>query len=128
MAYIFDTNVAIHLRDGDERIDERVDALDPPLLLSVITRMELEADLGRADEDADNRRARLDALLDAVPVLPFGEAEARAYRTIVETCGFSRRKALDRMIAAQAIAAEAVLVTRNGDDFRDIPGLTLLEW
>jgi tRNA(fMet)-specific endonuclease VapC len=42
--------------------------------------------------------------------------------------GYSRRKVLDRMIAAQALVDEATLVTRNGDDFRDIPGLTLLEW
>ena len=57
-----------------------------------------------------------------------GAAEAQAYRKIVETCGFSRRKVLDRMIAAQAITAGATLVTRNGDDFRDIPNLILLEW
>lgn len=125
---MLDTNVAIHLRDGDAVIDERVDALDPPLLLSVVSRVELEADLGRLDASVDERRARLDALLDAVPVLPFGTAEAQAYRDIVETRGFSRRKVLDRMIAAQAITAGATLVTRNGDDFRDIPGLELLEW
>ena len=125
---MLDTNVAIHLRDGDALIDAKVDALDPPLLLSVISRVELEADLGRPDVNADDRRARLDALLDAVPVLPFGSAEAQAYRAIVEICGFSRRKVLDRMIAAQAITAGATLVTCNGDDFRDIPGLTLLEW
>jgi len=125
---MLDTNVAIHLRDGDARIDVRMDALDPPLLLSVISRVELEAGLGRADANADDRRARLDALLDAVPVLPFGGTEAQVYRTIVEACGFSRRKVLDRMIAAQAIAVDATLVTLNGDDFRDIPGLTLLEW
>ena len=125
---MLDTNVAIHLRDGDAVIDERVDALNPPLLLSIVSRVELEADLGRMDANVVDRRARLDALLDAVPVLAFGSAEAQAYRGIVETCGFSRRKVLDRMIAAQAITSGATLVTCNGDDFRDIPGLTLLEW
>lgn len=125
---MLDTNVAIHLRDGDAVVDERVDALSPPLLLSIVSRVELEADLGRMEAGKGDRRARLDALLDAVPVLPFGSAEAQAYRGIVEACGFSRRKVLDRMIAAQAITAGATLVTRNGDDFRDIPGLKLLEW
>jgi tRNA(fMet)-specific endonuclease VapC len=125
---MMDTNIAIHLRDGDAVIDERIDALSPPLLLSIISRVELEADLGRIDASVRERRARLDALLDAVPVLGFGSAEAQVYREIVETCGFSRRKVLDRMIAAQAITAGATLVTRNAEDFRDIPGLTLLEW
>ncbi|GLK47210.1 ribonuclease VapC [Brevundimonas intermedia] len=125
---MLDTNVAIHLRDGDALTDERVDALDPPLLLSVISRIELEADLGRLDASTAERRARLDALLEVVPALPFGSDEAQAYRVIVETCGFSRRKVLDRMIAAQAITSGATLVTCNVDDFRDIPGLTLLEW
>lgn len=128
MAYLLDTNIAIHVRDGDDLVDARVDALDPPLLLSVVSRIELEADLGRLDGDAQDRRNRLDALLEVVPVLPFGQAEAQAYRAIIAVCGFSRRKVLDRMIAAQAIVADATLVTRNGDDFRDIPGLTLLEW
>lgn len=126
--FMLDTNVAIHLRDGDETIDARIDALDPPLLLSVISRIELEADLGRPDPNAEDRRVRLDALLEAVPALPFGHAEAETYRAIIQACGFSRRKAMDRMIAAQAIAAGATLVTRNGSDFRDIPGLRLLEW
>ena len=47
---------------------------------------------------------------------------------MISICGFSRRKVLDRMIAAQAITYGATLVTRNGDDFRDILGLRLLEW
>jgi tRNA(fMet)-specific endonuclease VapC len=128
VAFLLDTNIAIHLRDGDEAIDNRIDALAPPLLLSVITRIELEADLGRSHPDVEQRRERLDALIEVVPVLPFGSNEAAIYRSIVESRGFSRRKVLDRMIAAQAIAADATLVTRNGDDFRDIAGLTLLEW
>ena len=32
------------------------------------------------------------------------------------------------MIAAQAIAIGATLITMNGSDFQDIPGLTLEIW
>ena len=39
-----------------------------------------------------------------------------------------RRKLLDRMIAAQALVHRATLVTRNAADFRDVPGLSILEW
>jgi tRNA(fMet)-specific endonuclease VapC len=128
MTYVLDTNIAIHLRDGEARIDALIDDLDPPLRLSIVTRIELEADLGRGEPDIDRRRDRLLALLRAVPVLPFQTADADVYRTIVGECGFSRRKVLDRMIAAQAIVAGATLVTLNGADFRDVPGLKLLEW
>lgn len=51
-----------------------------------------------------------------------------AYRTIVEAAGSSRRKILDRMIAAQALVHRATLVTRNPDDFRDVLGLNLVVW
>ena len=92
----------------------------------MIALVELEG--GVRGDERDLRRARLDVLLKTVEVKPFLAADARAYGEIVNTTGFSRRKVLDRMIAAQAITAGATLVTRNGDDFRDIPGLTLLEW
>lgn len=128
MAWLLDTNVAIHLRDGDGRVDHLIDGLVPPLMISIITRVELEGDLGRPDAHGDVRLARLNALLDVTPVLPFGAGEADAYRRIITVCGYSRRKVLDRMIAAQAIVAGATLVTLNGPDFRDIPGLSLLEW
>jgi predicted nucleic acid-binding protein len=42
--------------------------------------------------------------------------------------GYSRRKLLDRMIAAQALDHRATLVTLNAGDFRDVPGLELLSW
>jgi tRNA(fMet)-specific endonuclease VapC len=63
-----------------------------------------------------------------MPVLDFGAAEADAYRAIVEAVGFSRRKLLDRMIAAQALVHHATLVTQNPSDFQDIPGLDLEVW
>jgi predicted nucleic acid-binding protein len=32
------------------------------------------------------------------------------------------------MIAAQALAHRAALITMNAEDFSDIPGLNLLDW
>ncbi|WP_428062143.1 type II toxin-antitoxin system VapC family toxin [Brevundimonas sp.] len=126
MTLMLDTSVAIHLRDGDPDIQERISTTSEPVVLPMIALVELEG--GVRGDERDLRRARLDVLLKTVEVKPFLTADARAYGEIVNTAGFSRRKVLDRMIAAQAITAGATLVTRNGDDFRDIPGLTLLEW
>ncbi|MFN3667817.1 MAG: PIN domain-containing protein [Brevundimonas sp.] len=128
MDWLLDTNIAIHLRDGDARIEERVAGLDGVLLLSVVSRAELEGGVYQLPAEIVSRRHRLDLLLSAVRVLDFDQASADAYRTMIESVGFSRRKVLDRMIAAQALANNATLVTRNVADFRDIPGLLFLEW
>jgi tRNA(fMet)-specific endonuclease VapC len=128
MSFVLDTNVAIHLRDGDPVVAERVSRLDGAVLLSVVTRVELEGGVYRNPIDAPLRRVRLDAVLSAIPTLAFDEAAADVYRTIVERVGYSRRKLLDRMIAAQAIVHRATVVTMNADDFADIPGLDVLAW
>ncbi len=128
MAYLLDTNVAIHLRDGDESVTSRVAALEGAILLSVISRAELEGGVYRDPAQAGIRRPRLDATLAALPVLAFDDTAADAYRQIVEAVGYSRRRLLDRMIAAQTLVHRATLVTMNADDFRDIPGLALLSW
>jgi tRNA(fMet)-specific endonuclease VapC len=47
---------------------------------------------------------------------------------IVANAGYSRRKLLDRMIAAQALVHRATLITFNVDDFSDVPGLKLRAW
>lgn len=67
-------------------------------------------------------------MLRSLPVAPFDEAAAVAYRAIVQAAGDSRRKLLNRMIAAQALVHRASLVTRSPADFKDIPGLTLETW
>ena len=53
---------------------------------------------------------------------------AKTYGDIVANPGYSRRKLLDRMIAAQALVHRATLVTFNPDDFSDVPGLSSLVW
>ena len=128
MAYVLDTNVAIHLRDGHPEVVRRVSALHAAILMSVVTRIELEGGVYRDPTDAPNRRARLDVLLSAIPTLAFDDDAAAAYGAIVAAAGYSRRKLLGRMIAAQAIVHRATLVTMNAGDFADVIGLDLLAW
>lgn len=128
MAFLLDTNVAIHLRDGDPVITQKVVALQGAVLLSIITRVELEGGVHREPAQAFVRRARLDAILSAIPTLAFDGLVAETYRNIVARAGYSRRKLLDRMIAAHALVHRCTLVTLNPDDFSDIPGLQLLAW
>ena len=128
MACLIDTNIAIQLRDGDPTIASRIAALDDAIVMSIVTRVELEGGVYRHPLDAPVRRARLDAILSAIPVLSFDDAAAAAYGAIVAQSGYSRRKLLDRMIAAQAIVHRARLVTMNVSDFSDIIGLELVAW
>ena len=128
MALLLDTNVAIHLRDGDRMVTRKVAALEGAVLISVVTRVELEGGVYREPVYAPIRRARLDVMLSAIPVLAFDDLAAMTYGAIVASAGYSRRKLLDRMIAAQALMHRATLVTFNPDDFTDVPSLSLLVW
>jgi tRNA(fMet)-specific endonuclease VapC len=74
------------------------------------------------------RRASLDVLMQTLIVMPFGDEALVAYRGIVAERGFVRQRLLDRMIAATALVYGVTLITCNGDDFRDVPGLRLEVW
>ena len=107
---------------------DRVEALGNEILMSIVSRVELEGGVYAQPRQAAIRRQRLDAMLASLPTAPFDDECADAYRSIVEAAGFSRRKVLDRMIAAQALVLRATLVTLNGEDFQDVHGLDLLAW
>lgn len=128
MTWLVDTSIAIAMRDADPAHRPRMEALGGDVAISVVTRIELEGGVYRDPEKAAARRAKLDVFLLALTVLPFDAASADVYRDIVAALGFSRRKILDRMIAAQAIVHRATLVTLNAADFADIPSLKLIAW
>jgi predicted nucleic acid-binding protein len=128
LRFLFDTNVAIALRDGDPRILEKAAPLTPVALISAVTAVELESGVSRSVEGREQRRAALEALYETLDILPFGVPEASAYGRIVAELGFARGLIIDRMIAAQALVAGAVLVTLNMRDFRAVPGLQLEDW
>lgn len=128
MAYLIDTNIAIHARDRTRSVLQKLIEHDGEVLLSALSLAELERGLYRRPEAMALRRARLDALLPALPVLPFDAAAAMAYGRIIAQCGWVKGRDFDRMIAAHAISTSSVLVTDNETDFRDVPGLLLENW
>lgn len=128
MAYLIDTNIAIHARDGTEAVLDRLAAHEGQILLSALSLAELQRGLYRHPASTAVRQARLEVLLRGVPVLPFDAAAARAYGRIIAQCGWTRGRDYDRMIAAHAISTGSVLVTNNEADFRDIPGLIMENW
>jgi tRNA(fMet)-specific endonuclease VapC len=125
---MLDTSVAIPLRESDADILGRVVALGGDLMISTVTRVELENGVYRDPALAAHRRVLLDLMLQSVLVAPFDDQCAAVFGGIAATLGWSRGKTIDRMIAACAIVNDATLVTLNGRDFRGVVGLRLVEW
>lgn len=128
MPFLLDTNVAVHLRDGDEAILSRFEALQRRPYLSAISRVELESGVYANPSLSETRRQAVDALLALLPVIDFDDSMAAAYGAIVAKAGFSRRKIIDRMIAATALVNGLTLITCNGGDFQDVSGLDVEIW
>lgn len=123
-----DTDIAIALRDGHLDTQRRIADLDEIPVVSIVTRIELENGVNREAEGVELRRRLLDRLLETIPVEFFAPADVLAYGSIVRALGYDRRLTLDRLIAGQALSRDAVLITRNGRDFRRIEGLKLYIW
>ncbi len=126
MAILIDTNIAIRLRDRDVAAVTRIANMGGPAIISIVTHAELEGGIYARPDLATTRRASLDILLETLEVLPFEERALQAYSSIVAASGYSRPRILDRMIAATALVHDLTLITSNGDDFRDVPGLKLV--
>ena len=127
MNSLIDTDVAIHLRDGDAVVRARILDLPAPPVISLVSLIELKGG-AMTGPHHELRRRRLDTILQAVRVIGLDEATVDVYAGFLKRSGFSRSRILDRLIAATAIVNDLTLVTMNGPDFRDIPGLKLEIW
>jgi tRNA(fMet)-specific endonuclease VapC len=128
LAYLIDTNIAIHARDGTERVLEKLAEHDGEVLLSALSLAELQRGVYKYPAYTALRLVRLEVLVQHIPILPFDAAAAQIYGQIIAQCGWAKGRDYDRMIAAHAISCGAVLVTNNETDFRDIPGLSIENW
>ena len=128
MGFLIDTDVAIHWRDGSKDVRERLIGLGALPTISVLTRVELENGVYRDPALMERRRRLLDNMLARLPILNFTDDTAAIYSAIIGGIGVSKRKIIDRMIAATAIENGMTLVTMNRTDFATIPGLVLETW
>ncbi len=128
MSVLIDINVAIHLRDLEASVLRRLSDAGEQLSMSILTVIELEGGVSQEPGRAEARRIGLRRLLKAADVIECDLSVATVYGDIIQRLGFSRSRLIDRLIAATSIVHDLTLITINGPDFRDIPGLALDVW
>jgi tRNA(fMet)-specific endonuclease VapC len=133
MPYLIDSDWTIDLLiDLLKEVPTAVNLLESlageGMYISIVTYMEAFQGTFR-DPNPSLTRAELRDLIQRVPILEFDLPVAERCASIRESVrgGAVRanRRAHDLMIAATAIEHSLTLVTRNVDDFSDIPGLLL---
>ena len=120
--FLIDSNIAIYvLSDAASPAAGRISQQDAG---SVVTSAVSYAEVMRGiPEDDKHARERAAQLFQLVPVLPFDAAAALAYSRLP-----FRRARFDRLIAAHALSLGLTLITNNGQDFSDVPGLKVENW
>lgn len=127
--YMFDTNMCIYLMKHQPAVvaERFAQCYVGDVVMSAITYAELEYGVAVC---ANPRRERkhLASLIEDIPVMPFDVAAGIAYGPIRQATRENRKDALDKLIAAHAVALDVVLVTNNTRDFAKYPGLKLENW
>lgn len=121
--YLIDSDLAIYSMggDADSALNRRLAACYPDdIAISAISFAEVALGtwLGKPP-----RQEVLDAFVSVIPILPFDEAAAREYAKLP-----FKHARFDRLLAAHALALDAIVVTNNEADFADVPGLKVENW
>jgi tRNA(fMet)-specific endonuclease VapC len=127
---MLDTNICIYLmKHQPPQVRARFDAcFVGDVVISAITLAELEYGVASSGANQARNQAALALLLRDLPVAPFEGLAARAYGPLRAASRERNRDALDKQIAAHALALEVTLVTNNEADFRGFDGLVVENW
>ena len=129
MPYLIDTDVVIdhlaNLPDAHQLLEQ----LAPEgIAISMITYMEAYQGVVRSPNEQE-ARTKFQIFRRSVPVLPFSLSVAKRCALLREQLKTEQKRvksrALDLINAAIAIEHRLTLVTRNTQDYQDIPGLQL---
>jgi tRNA(fMet)-specific endonuclease VapC len=127
--FMLDTNMCIYLmKNQPEEVAKRfAQCYVGDVVMSAVTYAELEYGVVVSANRTRERR-NLAALIEDIPVAAFDVAAATAYGTVREATRERKKDALDKLIAAHAIALDVILVTNNERDFASYPGIRLENW
>lgn len=130
MRYLLDTNIIIAMSKASPKLEARLGKyLSSDILLSTIVLAELEFGIAKSTRQKHNREV-FDTLTQGFPVVPFDAAASHQYGLL--RASLEKRGQLigpnDLMIAAQALALGAVLVTDNFGEFSRVQGLVVENW
>jgi len=128
--YMLDTNICIYLmKHQPPEVAERfAQCFVGEVVISAITLAELEYGVACSGTSKDHNQAALDGLLDDIVVAAFEARAARAYGPLRASHRERNKDALDKLIAAHALALGVTLVTNNEADFRIHLELTVENW
>jgi len=128
--YLLDTDMCIYLmtRQPPQVAARFAELRVGDVVMSAVTLAELVYGVtASGPHEAQNREA-LDLLTEHILPLPFDAPAAAAYGPIRLATRERTRDALDKLIAAHAVAVDAILVTNNTADFAVYPGLRVENW
>ena len=127
--YMLDTNMCIYLMKNQPKEVARrfAQCYVGDVVMSSITYAELEFGVA-VSASPEQERINLASLVEDILVVPFDSAAGVAYGPIRQATRDTRKGALDKLIAAHAVALNAVVVTNNEKDFARYPGVKLENW
>ncbi len=128
--FMLDTNICIYLmkHQPPEVAARFAEYFVGEVVISAITLAELEFGVTSSNAAAEQNRQALDGFLEEIVVAEFDRPTARAYGPVRLATRERKRDALDKLIAAHALALDATLVTNNEADFAAYPGLRVENW
>jgi tRNA(fMet)-specific endonuclease VapC len=127
MPYLIDSDWVIdHLASVPEANRLLEQLAEEGIAISVVTYMEAYQGISRSPTP-EQAEALFSRFVDGIPIIPFSIAVARRCAVLRETLRKQHRRvnprALDLIIAATALEHDLTLVSRNLDDYSDIPNL-----
>ena len=128
--FMLDTNICIYLmKHHPPEVAERFAVCYVgEVVISAITLAELEHGVACSGPALKQNRKALDGFLEEITVADFDRLAATAYGPARHATRERKRDALDKLIAAHALALELTLVTNNEADFAAFPGLKVENW
>ena len=128
--YMLDTNMCIYLmkHQPPEVAARFAECYVGDVVMSAITLAELEYGVACSGERQAQNRKALDLLVEEILPVAFDAGPAAAYGPIRLATRGKTGDALDKLIAAHAVALDVTLVTNNQGDFSRYPGVRVENW